>query len=330
MNGKIFVSYHLKDQKAGEWITTFLRVQSVPFTGLEEEYDQCDTFAALISYHYLRSPDLLSLLQLAVSERKRLVFVMINEELAARYGGNFLDWLANIAYPIGSRYRKVFQSIMREVDLANIPCLLTDFEQLRFSAAYSRWQSGKKEGLPLWLMMLEWLMKSPPGWDVSGEKNSDCRLLYEFLTNPRQLPAGGGAEALPAPAEEVSEDVPEAEPVSETGIGETESKAVPEPDFRVRRRIPSLIRENSGEIIELPEGIFYIGSDPLRCGYCLEMPDILDRHAAFRTGEHASYITEAVSGTLTVNGQSDLPKDFLLRHGDIITLGEESFIFRYL
>lgn len=320
MDGKIFVSYHLKDQKAGEWITTFLRAQSVPFTGLEEEYDQCDTFAALISYHYLRSPDLFSLLQLAVSERKRLVFVMIDEELAARYGGNILDWLAWIAYPIGNRYRKAFQSIMREVDLANIPCRLTDFEQLRFSAAYSRWQSGKKEGLPLWLMVLEWLMKSPPGWDVSGEKNSDCCLLYEFLTTPRALPAGNDGAALPAPAEELPpEDIPG-----------TEAEPVTEPDFRVRRRIPTLIRESSGEIIGLPEGIFYIGSDPLSCGYCLEMPDILDRHAAFQTDERGSRITESVSGTAAVNGQSDLPKDFLLQHGDIITLGEENFIFRYL
>jgi len=305
MSRKVFVSYHLKDQRAGKWVTSFLRGQNIPYTGMEEDYDQCDTFVAIVSYRYLAAQETCSLLQLAVADRKRMVLLMIDEELAISYGSGF-EVILNLAFMFGGgRQRKIFQSIMREIDLANIPYFRSEMDTLYHAAAYEFWQAETKLNTPLWIRVLGFLTKTAPsGNPDSFSPYGEVRRLYDFLTGAFAAGSLPEAQDLPLLPEE-----------------KLPSPAMPLSETSEKRRIPSLIRESTGDIIELPEGIFYIGSDPLNCGYCLEMPDVRDRHLAFRTELQTSYVSEA---------DIEMAGERPLSHGDLITVGEEQFIFRYL
>lgn len=91
-----------------------------------------------------------------------------------------------------------------------------------------------------------------------------------------------------------------------------------------------LLRESTGERILLPEGMFLLGRNPRKCGYCLEGQDVSFVHACITVKDGAEPVLtdmNSVTGTF-LNSSRLLPmRDYELEQDDRIGIGGEAFTF---
>jgi len=334
MNKTVYLSHNIKglaERIEYQWLTTLLSLNSIPFTENPGDIDQCSTVVVFLTKSYILSPSW-DELQRAISAGKKILLTARSDRFAVPYGlsarTNFHCWWTDRTESSSAKKcRQKVLDVLRLMQKLELPHLWISLYSLSCSCQLLRFEAAERRGDPGWTIFLDLLIHIqkmpfplvdliyPEKWDPAleldedgspvdpSERDDDFECLGQFC---RFL-----TDELPASLPEIAEEKP-AEPLPEP---------VPIPEKPKKRRIPSLIRESTGDIIELPEGIFYIGSDPLNCGYCLEMPDVRDRHLAFRTEHQTSYVSEA-----EIETANERP----LSHGDLITVGEEQFIFRYL
>jgi len=277
-------------------------------------------------------------LKQAIMQRKRILLVAFDEAflvppftISARQSP--FIWLTDrLCFGARLRRRQSAANLLSELDACGIEYYATGLFSLSESCEESTTRRAQAEDEPFWATLLgsfinwtkspfKWVDLFPPTEWYPGDEDEDdddltqlCRFLQEDQA-PAPLP-----ESAEKPAAE-----PAAEPQAAPDPVPPVPSPVPQPAIPRKRRVPALIRESSGETIELPEGIFYIGSDPLNADYCLEMPDVRDRHMAFRTDRHNTYIQEiGITDT-----RSPYYSERLLQQGDFIAIGEERFFFRY-
>lgn len=324
-----------KENTRISWLFDLLSFNGIACTQRPSDLEKCDTFILFASARYLDEHiDFDEELERAITQKKRILLVATDEaflvplfSVSAKVSPYI--WFADRFCSEKRRNRRnQCTSLLWRLEAAEIEHCAVSIFSLSEGCAESRQRASRNNGDPPWAVRLDLFINSlkfpysllglvyPTDW-VPDPKNSD-----DDLANLCRFLQASSTEAAP--------ELPAAEPAEEKAA----EKPEPSPAAVSVRRISSLIRESSGEIIELPEGVFYIGSDPLNCGYCLEMPDVRDRHVAFRTTLTDSHISEVGTdpsdAPSLINGETFTGLVRRLEHGDLITIGGENFIFRCL